>query len=1100
MQTSARWELPPRPTDLARRQVAAWRAEMAFPTYEPTAPEPYPAFLNHRVYQGSNGRVHPLPYVEGVATEATPRTFQALHIENDLVRVMVLPELGGRIHVGYDRVNDYDFFYRNGVIKPALVGLAGPWVSGGVEFNWPQHHRPATFLPMASTLVNDPDGTATLWCADHDPFTRMREWHGVRLRPDSSTIELLVRLHNTSDVPQTFLWWANVAAEVHDDYQSFFPPDVTYVADHAARATVSFPRARSSYYGIDYPGRVTPEAPDADRLDWYRNIPVPTSYMVVSSAGEFFGGYDHAAGAGFVHWADRAVSPGKKQWTWGNTAFGRAWDRNLSDDGRPYVELMAGVFTDNQPDFGFLAPGETRTFSQYWYPIAGTGAIHGANLDAAVHFDPAAGRVAAYAPKALTGAIRVTDDSGATLWSEPLALAEHTSQTWTIDAADWPDDVVCGVVVDGREVLSVLPPRSAQDAPVPPPAVAPAAPADVADIDELYQIGRHLDQYRHATRSPEPYWAEALRRDPDDARCNAALADRHYRRGDYAAAEGYAAASIRRLTRWNKNPEDCWPLYLHGLILARLGRQADAEAAWQKAAWDRRWLAPAMARLASGAARRGDASRALDLADRGLEVEPRHAFLTGLRVVALRRLGRDDEASTTLSGWLAFDPLHPWAAALDRRSAGDDPQTLLDVARLAFAAGDGVAAGALLTEAAQASRSSGQSALGMIPAWTAEAWGLDADVPEVAGPATIVTLDDLDAVRAAMIHHPDDPVPARTLGDWAFHRDQVADAARLWEASDRIEPTASAARNLGIISATRGDDVAAVACYDQARQLDPASARLLLERDGLAARLAEPLEARLARLDVDPELVASRDDLAITQATLLTLTGRPRDAVAALAGRRFQPWEGGEGVALGAWEWAQLFSSALVDPDAVRAALDPPESLGEARHPLANAAHLYWALGEALHATGEIDAARDAWTQAARQSGDFQVMASVAYSELTLFSILAARRLGDHDTARMLTAGLADFVEHHPDAPDLFFATSLPQVLPFPATYDRDHARRLELMRAGLDLIEGRDARARLAALVAEAPDLPIPQYLTQHHNQLLIALADEAISPTGRN
>ena len=93
-----------------------------------------------------------------------------------------------------------------------------------------------------------------------------------------------------------------------------------------------------------------------------------------------------------MHWADHQVAPGKKQWTWGNGAFGRAWDANLTDTDGPYVELMAGVFTDNQPDFTFLAPGETKTFSQYWYPIQETGPVHQANLEAAVRLDVTPGR------------------------------------------------------------------------------------------------------------------------------------------------------------------------------------------------------------------------------------------------------------------------------------------------------------------------------------------------------------------------------------------------------------------------------------------------------------------------------------------------------------------------------------------------------------------------------------------------------------------------------------------------------------------------------------------------------------------------------------
>lgn len=127
-------------------------------------------------------------------------------------------------------------------------------------------------------------------------------------------MELRVRLYNRSPLVQTFLWWANVAARVHDHYQSFFPPDVHYVADHAKRAMTTFPTCRGSYYGVDYrPGT---------RLDWYKNIPVPTSYMCMGTQDDFFGGYDHAQRAGFVHVANHQISPGKKQWTWGNHPFG----------------------------------------------------------------------------------------------------------------------------------------------------------------------------------------------------------------------------------------------------------------------------------------------------------------------------------------------------------------------------------------------------------------------------------------------------------------------------------------------------------------------------------------------------------------------------------------------------------------------------------------------------------------------------------------------------------------------------------------------------------------------------------------------------------
>ncbi|MBN2783863.1 MAG: DUF5107 domain-containing protein, partial [Pontiellaceae bacterium] len=331
-------------------KVEMKREPLTLPTYGLGAPEKNPLFFEKRVYQGSCGKVYPVPFIDKVFDTPEDQDYDSVRLENDYIRLVMLPEIGGRIFLGQDKVNnDYDFFYRQDEIKPALVGLAGPWISGGVEFNWPQHHRPGTYMPADVHVEKKEDGTRTVWMSEHDPLNRIKGMHGVCMRPDSALVELKARLYNRTPFTQTFLWWANVAAEVHDDFQSFFPPDVHYVADHAVRAQSAFPIANNDYYGVDYASRV-----GANDLSWYKNIPVPTSYMVCDTGFEFFGGYDYAAEGGFIHVANKHVSPGKKQWTWGNEEFGWAWDRELTDrigpTGRPapYVELMAGVYTDNQ--------------------------------------------------------------------------------------------------------------------------------------------------------------------------------------------------------------------------------------------------------------------------------------------------------------------------------------------------------------------------------------------------------------------------------------------------------------------------------------------------------------------------------------------------------------------------------------------------------------------------------------------------------------------------------------------------------------------------------------------------------------------------------
>src|SRR5580692_9236320 len=182
--------LPPRTVASLSSAVSVRVEELVLPTYLPAPPDKNPMFLEKRVYQGSSGKVYPLPFTDRIAEKAVDRKWRAVWIENEFLRVLILPEIGGRIHALQDKSNGYDLIYHQRVIKPALVGLAGPWISGGIEFNWPQHHRPATFLPADCEIERHADGSATVWLGDHDPMCRLKGMHGVCLHPDKAYLEV----------------------------------------------------------------------------------------------------------------------------------------------------------------------------------------------------------------------------------------------------------------------------------------------------------------------------------------------------------------------------------------------------------------------------------------------------------------------------------------------------------------------------------------------------------------------------------------------------------------------------------------------------------------------------------------------------------------------------------------------------------------------------------------------------------------------------------------------------------------------------------------------------------------------------------------------
>ncbi|WP_159797811.1 DUF5107 domain-containing protein [Puerhibacterium puerhi] len=1088
--------LPDRPADQAGRPAAAWEEPLTLRTYEPLPPDRFPAYLDRRVYQGSSGRVYPLPFHHRIATEPHLRRWRAVHLQNEWLHVVVLPELGGRVHVVRDRASGRDLFYTNPVIKPALVGLAGPWVAGGVELNWPQHHRPGTYLPVDAEIEHEPDGAVVVRCSDHDPFARMKGMHALRLRPGSALLELAVRLYNRSEVPQTFLWWANVAARVDDDYQSFFPRDVRFVADHARRAVTAFPRADRPYYGVDYPARAGERnvASDGtvhtgDRIDWYRNIPVPTSYMCLESDEGFFGGYDHGAGLGFVHVADQAISPGKKQWTWGSSPFGHAWDANLADDGAHYVELMAGVFTDNQPDFAHLAPGETKVFSQYWYPIRGTGPVDRATVDGAVRLERRGDTavVAVAVPRALADVeVTVTAD-GRTVAAVVVDLDPGRPYRGAHVLPPGAGPATVAVTRAGRELVvwseSAAGGGTARE---PEPATEPPEPAAVDSVEELALVAAHLELYRHATRSPEPYWHEALRRDPDHVDSLTGLAVRAYGAGRYAEARDLAERAAGRLTRRHRSPRDTRPLYVLGLALEALGDDDRAYRAHAQASWARAWRAPAGYRMARIDARAGRHPRALERLADVLRTEPEHLQALALAVVCHRRLGHADRAADLLARARALDPMDAWLRFLDGLPPSGDAQTCLDVAIELSGAGEAAAALDCLAHAddRESRRASGQTAAGPLVAYhRAHVLGLlgrpdDAAAERARARRLDATwcfpgrLADAAVLTEAVATDPGDARARALLGHWCYAVGRHGDAADLWRAAAALDPgDAVVWRNLGLVAADRERDLeAARGAYDRARAAAPDDARLLYERDQLDALAGVAPAQRLAALLRRRDLALERDDLAVELLHLLVTAGREGEALEILGRHRFHPWEGGEGQVVEAWEraHARVAVAALAGgrpaaaATALRAALDPPASLGEARHPLASTARLHLLLGDALDRAGDEEGAAAAWAVAAAQRGDFLAMSAQPHSEATFWTVLALGRAGRDAEAWQLTASLRGFRDELAAAvPRVdYFATSLPDLLLFQEDPVRVRDRRLAVLDAQLAVLEGDGARA----------------------------------------
>ncbi len=1034
-------------------KVQAWSETILIPTYGIGEPDKNPMFLEKRVYQGSSGVVYPYPVIDRVADEKEDKPYTALFLENHYLKIMLLPELGGRIQMALDKTNGYHFIYYNRVIKPALVGLAGPWISGGIEFNWPQHHRPSTFEPVDWRIIENADGSKTVWCSEIERMFFTKGMHGATLYPDRAYLELTVQLYNRTSKPQTFLWWANPAVHVNDDYQSVFPPDVHAVMDHGKRDVSEFPIAKGTYYKVNY-------APGTD-ISRYKNIPVPTSYMAYHSDFDFLGDYDHGAQAGMMHVANHHTVPGKKQWTWGNGDFGRAWDRQLTDEDGPYIELMCGAFTDNQPDFSWLMPGEEKRFTQIFMPYQKIGPAKNANQDAVVNLEieEGAAKIGVYvsAPREIIASLQI---EGIPPWNKTAALTPETPlvTSVTLGQETSATDVTLRVTdsVSGRELISFTPLPEKQKS-IPSPATPAKPPAEIASNEELFLNGLHLEQYRHATYAPEPYYMEALRRDPGDSRCNNAMGMLLLRRGMFADAEIFFRRAIERLTLRNPNPYDGEPYYNLGLTLRLQGRYPEAFDAFYKAVWNAAFQAPAYFELARLASRTGNFEQALELAQRALVVNASHRQAQHLNIALLRHLGRIDEAIRASQKALDADVMD-YAVMWERHllGAGDDfaHRTRRDAHTYLEIALDYMHAGLFDDALAMLAAAPEPDALslyfkGYLLWQKGETEAARAAFQQAAQSSSDYVfphrLESIPVLQAAIDSNPTDARAPYYLGNfWYAHR-RYDEAIEIWEkARDLNLNFATTHRNLGLAYFNKRHDAEqAYAAYERAFALNPQDARVLFELDQLDKKRNRSPHERLARLQQFPDLVAKRDDLTIEYITLLNIHGKFEQAYAALMERKFHPWEGGEGKTTGQYVTALVGQTQeMIARGEYERAIDKleraqvyPPNLGEGKLANAQENYIWYFLAAAYEGLGDLTKATAYYEKASK--GLSEPTSAMYYNDQppdTIFCQgIALAKLGRRDEAREIFQKLVDYGQTHlnDNVKMDYFAVSLPTFLVF---------------------------------------------------------------------
>lgn len=896
-------------------QVTVSEQQWIIPTYKVDPPDKNPMFFKGESYQGASRMIYPYALNDEISTEKSDRAWKALILENEYIKLCVTPEIGGKLFYATDKTDNYNFVYKNDVVRPSNIGMLGAWISGGIEWCVFHHHRASTFLPVDYELKENGDGSKTIWIGETEPRHRMRWTVAITVFPGKSYFEAEVKLINPTPYTNTFLYWANVAAHTNKEYQAIFPPSVQVATFHAKNQFSHWPWSTESYNGQDFTGGVD--------VSWWKNSSGANSFFAWDLKEDFMGGYDHGRESGIVHIADHNIVKGAKLWEWGSGPRGQATEARLTENAGPYVELMTGAFSDNQPDYSWIRPYEVKTFTQYWYPVKDIQGFRYANLNGAVNLEKRNDNkvfIGFYSTRKVNNAKIILRKSDKIVFETKAAVSPEKAfiQTVSIDGPFGETDLSAEMTdVDTGEILV-----SYKPSPIKPvgklPAIVerPPLPKDIATVEELYLTGSRIRQFYNPTLDAMDYFREALKRDPGDIRTNTAMGNIFLRNGDYNLARSYFSRAIERLTRDYTRPSACEALYLQGLTLEVLELYDEAVDTLYRATWDYAFHSAAYLELSRISSIRGDIKKALSQIDESLSTNDRNNSAINLKASLQRISGDYEGAAKTLYNTLRNDPLDFRAANesyLVSKGSGNmqkaDNEIIVlnknmrdfDQNYLELAVGylnDG-----LISEAEDVllrfrgvnpiityylgyiQDKKGNKDLAEKYFKRASELSTDYCFP--------FRLETLKVLETALKYNPHDAKAYYYIGNILYDK-QPQKAIEQWENAVKWDPgLAIAFRNLGWgYYHHLGDGFKAIAAYERAIATKKDEPVYYEELDALYEMSNAPVEKRLKLFEGNSEVLAKRDDSFARQITVLTLAGKPEKAVEYLNGRNFSYREG----------------------------------------------------------------------------------------------------------------------------------------------------------------------------------------------------------------
>lgn len=969
--------------------VQAEEKSIQIPTYLLGTEDPNPPFQavnSHKIY--------PYTALDDLTNHREIKTYKAIILENAYLRAIILPALGGRLYSLYDKVTRREVFYRNNTVKYGLVGLRGAWISGGIEFNFPNGHTTDTVSLVSSRYQTNSDGSATAFVGDVDRVSGMYWQVALTLRPGAARLEQHIVLFNPTPVPHLYWYWNNAAVSATEDMRFIYPmrevnPDIPGVF-------WTYP----IWNGTDY--------------SWYKDIRKPTALFGIHVHRNFFGAYYEKADRGVVHFADFREDTGKKLWSWGVSGNGTIWTNLLTDKDGPYNEIQAGRF-ETQLHQDVMPPQVVESWTEFWYPVDH---LNGGFVAATRQFAINVNFLSQTGPRGTiqlsisptehisNATIAVSIGSKAAKRIQEQSFDPLVTRTFSIPVEDIQAAKGKAVVeIIGQSGRSILHWNAAEPVDGNPEFVSkvgihPQQQVSRGEnqVGSLFLDGVRAEQSGHP-EDAEDRFHQVLKLDPNYVPALLKLAVQHYRAADFMVAEKYVKRALQQ------NDADPRTLYLAGIIYNSAGNSARAQ--------DELWAATrltrspqALAQLGKIALSRKDYSRAENLLRTALSYSPQDALVQSNLSAALRMEGKLTEAAKVANDAVLAMPLYPdalaeqWRVAEardshsnDARSAreewtqavGNRMQNYLEAGSWYWSIHDWASSDFILHAALQSFAPNEVSPMVYYYlASNAMHQGASARAAEYLAKGRAARYDrvfpndlsDVAVLQEALLHDPGDTHAQYFLGNFLFQHGRYTAAEKLWlQARAGGFEYSVLDRNLGVDAWKVKNNLAeAASWYEKAIRLAPEGYRYYVDLDEIYAQQGATA-ARKKLFSSAPSGVIHHDAARIRYILLLMQEKQYDSALALMQGHQFKPWEQGRGLhdmfsfaeiqagrgamAAGKFNQAQQdFERALTYPANL--------GIGKPENPDQSAAQ-YW-LGIALQKQGNKEAARSAWEQLLKQT------------------------------------------------------------------------------------------------------------------------------------